>query len=62
MPFQSARQARWGNSPTGKKALGGQAAVEEWNQATDFSDLPETARTKRRGKLKKALRKKDDAD
>lgn len=57
MPWKSDKQARWGNSPTGKKALGGQAAVDEWNQATDFSDLPEQAKEKRKARMKHALKK-----
>jgi hypothetical protein len=38
MPFVSKAQARWGNSPSGRRALGD---VDEWNQSTDFHDLPE---------------------
>ncbi len=38
MPFLSRAQARWGNSPAGRKALGD---VSEWNNATDFNHLPE---------------------
>src|SRR5208282_1197015 len=41
MPFVSRAQQRWGNSAAGRKALGGQAAVDEWNQATDFKRLPQ---------------------
>lgn len=33
MPWQSAKQERWGNSPAGKKALGA-AGVAEWNAAS----------------------------
>ena len=40
MPFVSRAQQRWGNSAAGRKALGGQAAVNEWNQATDEGSLP----------------------
>lgn len=40
MPFVSRAQARWGNSEEGRKALGD---VSEWNDATDFSSLPERA-------------------
>jgi hypothetical protein len=61
MPWKSKAQQRWGNSPAGKKALGGQSAVDEWNQATDFGDLPEVAKTKRRAKMKKALQKPSDS-
>ncbi len=38
MPFVSKAQARWGNSPSGHKALGNEG---EWNKSTDFSHLPE---------------------
>jgi hypothetical protein len=38
VPFVSKAQARWGNSPAGRKALGD---VGEWNSSTDFSHLPE---------------------
>jgi hypothetical protein len=34
MPFLSRSQQRWGNSPSGVKALGGKKKVEEWNDAT----------------------------
>ena len=40
MPFLSKKQAAWGNSPPGQKALGGKAKVAEWNGATDFAHLP----------------------
>lgn len=33
MPWVSARQRRWGNSPAGHKALG-DAGVSEWNAAS----------------------------
>lgn len=38
MPFVSKAQARWGNSPAGRRALGN---VAEWNHATNFATLPE---------------------
>lgn len=41
MPFVSKQQEKWGNSPTGIKALGGKAKVQEWNASTDQSRLPE---------------------
>lgn len=43
MPFVSKAQARWGNSPAGRKALGD---VNEWNHATDFNSLPERVNMK----------------
>lgn len=41
MPWKSDVQRRWGNSPSGKKALGGQAKVDEWNQASKGMKFPE---------------------
>lgn len=41
MPFVSRAQQRWGNSPAGRKALGGKGAVDEWNASTNFESLPE---------------------
>lgn len=40
-PWISEAQRKWGNSNAGKKALGGQAKVNEWNQATKGKKLPE---------------------
>lgn len=54
MPFLSKKQAAWGNSPTGKRALGGAGKVAEWNQSTDFKSLPE----RKSGALKSRIRKK----
>jgi hypothetical protein len=42
MPFLSKRQARWGHSPSGLRALGGEEAVKEWDSETDFAHLPDT--------------------
>ncbi len=43
MPFKSKAESRWGNSPSGIKALGGPSAVAEWNASTNFESLPEKA-------------------
>lgn len=40
MPFVSEAQRRWGNSPAGIKALGGNKKVAEWNAATKGRKLP----------------------
>jgi hypothetical protein len=40
-PWKSKAQARWGHSAAGKKALGGKAAVHEWDEATHGKSLPE---------------------
>lgn len=34
MPWKSNKQAAWGHSPAGVKALGGTAKVKEWDSAT----------------------------
>jgi len=41
MPFLSKAQERWGHTKEGEKALGGPAAVAEWDSATKGKDLPE---------------------
>lgn len=41
MPFESKAQQRWGHTPEGMKALGGPAAVAEWDAATKGRKLPE---------------------
>ena len=40
MPWLSKKQAAWGHSPTGEKALGGAAKVAEWDSATTKGSLP----------------------
>lgn len=40
MPFESEAQNRWGHTEEGMKALGGPAAVKEWESATDYKHLP----------------------
>jgi hypothetical protein len=49
VPWASKRQARWGHSPAGLAALGGQQKVAEWDQATTPGSLPEES-----GKLARA--------
>lgn len=39
-PWSSQAQAAWGHSPEGKEALGGEAAVKEWDRATRGKHLP----------------------
>jgi hypothetical protein len=41
MPWKSKKQQAWGHTAAGQKALGGSAAVSEWDSATNFSGLPE---------------------
>lgn len=41
MPWKSKKQQAWGHTATGKKALGGEAAVHEWDEATKGKRLPE---------------------
>lgn len=40
MPFLSRKQQAWGHTSAGMRALGGPAAVREWDAATELS-LPE---------------------
>ena len=41
MPFLSKKQNAWAHTEAGTKALGGADKVKEWEQSTDFSQLPE---------------------
>lgn len=41
MPWQSDAQRRWGHTAEGMKALGGPAAVAEWDAATKGREIPE---------------------
>lgn len=41
MPYSSDSQRRWAHTAAGKKALGGEAAVHEWDEATKGKKLPE---------------------
>jgi len=41
MPYRSDAQRRWAHTAEGKKALGGKAAVHEWDEATKGKKLPE---------------------
>ena len=47
MPYKSKAQERWAHTKEGKKALGGEAAVEEWDKATKGKKLPERKSKKR---------------
>jgi hypothetical protein len=40
-PYVSEAQRRWAHTLTGKKALGGNAGVHEWDEATKGKKLPE---------------------
>lgn len=40
-PFLSEAQRRWGHTAAGKEALGGNAGVHEWDEATKGKKLPE---------------------
>ena len=46
MQFRSKSQQRWAHTPFGEKALGGAAAVHEWDEATNFKRLPEKVMSK----------------
>jgi hypothetical protein len=40
MPFVSRAQQNWGHTAAGQKALGGAAAVHEWDEATKGKAIP----------------------
>jgi hypothetical protein len=50
MPFESLKQNAWAHTPAGEKALGGPAKVKEWENATDYSKLPEKKKKTRERK------------
>ena len=56
MPWKSKAQAAWGHSPAGIKALGGKAAVSEWDSASKGKKLPER---KKKKKVNSNLREAD---
>jgi hypothetical protein len=53
--FRSKAQNAWAHTPAGEKALGGPAKVKEWEQATNYSSLPEHVGEKKK-KPEKMLR------
>lgn len=53
MPFISRQQQKWGNSPSGVKALGGPAKVAEWNASTKGAKLPKHVKPKSAAKSRK---------
>lgn len=55
MPWKSKAQARWGHTAAGKKALGGEAGVHEWDTATHGKKLPE--KVKKSEELEKSVPK-----
>jgi hypothetical protein len=57
-PYSSEAQRRWAHTSAGKKALGGEAGVHEWDEATKGKKLPEKvgkAETLEKGAVKNAL-------
>jgi len=41
MPWKSEAQRRWGHTAKGRRALGGEKAVREWDKASAGVKLPE---------------------
>ena len=50
MPYKSEAQRRWAHTEAGKRALGGEEAVKEWDRATAGTPLPERKAQKRKKK------------
>ncbi len=48
MPYKSKAQERWAHTPAGKKALGGAAAVKEWDHESKGKKLPERVAKKKK--------------
>jgi hypothetical protein len=57
-PYSSEAQRRWAHTAAGKKALGGEAGVHEWDEATKGKKLPEKvgkSESLEKGAVKNAL-------
>ncbi len=55
-PYVSEAQRRWAHTSSGKEALGGEAGVHEWDEATKGKKLPERVR-KSEDEIKKMIKK-----
>ncbi len=51
MPWKSEKQAAWGHSPAGVKALGGKDKVAEWDSATPKGSLKKKSKPVTMGDL-----------
>jgi len=49
MPFVSKAQSAWAHTPAGMKALGGEAAVKEWEKDTNYAKIPKRKKTVKGG-------------
>jgi hypothetical protein len=47
MPYKSDQQRKWAHTDAGKKALGGEAAVHEWDESSKGKKLPKYAKRER---------------
>lgn len=43
MPYESEAQRKWAHTKAGKRALGGQTAVDEWDRESKGKRLPKRA-------------------
>jgi hypothetical protein len=60
MPWKSAKQAAWGHSPAGLKALGGAAKVAEWDASTPKGSLkPRVGKTGYKAKVGRKMSLKE---
>lgn len=55
MPYESEAQRRWAHTKSGKKALGGEKKVEEWDKESKGLKLPERKSKKRTTKKYKGV-------
>lgn len=58
-PYRSEAQRRWAHTAAGKEALGGEAGVHEWDEATKGKKLPERVKKTAREAFGQYLRKDD---
>jgi hypothetical protein len=52
MPFVSRQQQKWAHTARGKKSLGGDAKVAEWDAASKGKKLPKQAKLKSAHRLR----------
>lgn len=51
MPYKSDQQRKWAHTEAGKKALGGDAAVHEWDESSKGKKLPKYAKSEKMAKF-----------
>lgn len=56
-PFASLKQNAWAHTAAGTKALGGSEKVKEWENATNYNNLPEKKTSEVKSKKAQRMRR-----